>query len=162
MNNKNNKETKKTISLTKKQYLSLMKAVYLGNWMANACRAKDKIKDLDDIESHIFSYASRFGLQEFVDHDSDFMDTYYPTRAFEEDTDVHELHDYYDNHIFWQELASRLAQRDLNETYSKKEITQMSDYERFEKLMDLEEKIADRLYKNGLEFLRFLDDSKKG
>lgn len=46
----NQKRKKQIISFTKKQFLSLLKVVYLGNWMANAYRTNDLKKDYESIE----------------------------------------------------------------------------------------------------------------
>ena len=54
------KEEKIGIELTKKQFLALLKAVYLGNWMANANRdgspEDPHVEDYEKIEDLIFSF----------------------------------------------------------------------------------------------------------
>src|SRR6266566_4067134 len=127
------KEKKQTIELTKKQFKALLKAVYLGNWMANAQRVDDKKKDYESIEDYIFSLAPQFGFDKYMDHDE--TDDY-PTGYFEETTDVDELHDEYDEETFWNELADRLGERDFFEKYTKEEIVNMSEEEWFAKLYE--------------------------
>jgi len=44
-----------------------MKAVFLGNWMANGYRTDDLRKDYEHVEDYIFSQAPIFGLDKFMD-----------------------------------------------------------------------------------------------
>lgn len=125
-----------SIALTKKQFIILLKAIYLGNWMANAYRTDDMQKDYESIEDYIFSLAPRFGLGKYVDHKETDGNKYYPTSVFEETTDVHRLHEAYDEESFWDELAERLGERDFFEKYSQEAIEKMNRDEWFEKLYE--------------------------
>ena len=60
---------KQSIELTKEQFEALLKSAYIGNWMINAHRITP-IKKYEDILFHIFSYASKFGLDHFVDSEN--------------------------------------------------------------------------------------------
>lgn len=124
---------KQAIEFTNEQYLALIKAVYLGNWVANAYRIDDKKNDYETIEDYVFSFAPKFGQSRFMDHEATDGERYYPTIAFEEETDVHELHDEYDEETVWDELAYWLSERDLFERYSEAEINAMSKEEYFRK-----------------------------
>jgi len=125
-----------TISLSKKQFEALMKVVYLGNWMANAYRTEDMKKDYEGIEDFIFSLAPSFGLDQYMDHEETDGNRYYPTRSFEEDTDVHVMHEAYDEESMWDKLADGLGERDFFEKYTQEEIKHMSRGERFAKLTE--------------------------
>ena len=131
-------EQKMNIELTKAQFLALLKAVYLGNWIANANRdgstADPRKKEYEAIEDYIFSFAKQFGFSEFVDDEDVGEGKFFPTRKFEEETDVDELHDEYDEETFWDELIDRLGERDFYRRYSKGEIKKMNRDERFEEL----------------------------
>lgn len=148
--------TTKTISVpfTKKQFFALMKAVYLGNWMANAVRTNDIVREYEEIEHYIFSLAPQFGYDKYMDHDVEDGDAYYPTGEFEETTDVGEQHDNYNDEIFWQELADCLAERDFHEIYSEEEIGDMSDEERFTKFYECVDAVNLELENHGIERLR--------
>lgn len=143
-----------SIEFTNEQYLALMKAVYLGNWMANAYRIDDKKKDYEAIENYIFSFAPKFGQSRFMDHETTDGDRYYPTMAFEEETDVHEFHDEYDEEAVWDELAEWLGGRDFSERYSETEIKAMSRDERFIKLSKCIDVYHDEFEKHGMERIR--------
>lgn len=132
-----------------------MKAVYLGNWMANAWRTKDKAKDYEDIEDYIFSLAPKFGLDQYMNHQETDGNKYYPTMTFEKTTDVHSLHDAYDEETFWDELINRLGEIAFYKKYTKQQIKKMSQDERFTKLYECIDKIGEKMEKEGLESLTF-------
>ena len=145
---------KQTIELTNEQYLSLMKVVYLGNWMANAHRIDDMKKEYEAIEDYVFSFAAKFGQAQYVVHEPKDGDKYYPNRAFEEETDVHELHDEYDEETVWDELAQWLGERDFFECYSDAEIKAMSRDEHFIKMSECIIVYNKEFEKHGMERIR--------
>ena len=151
-------EQKINIELTKAQFLALLKAVYLGNWMANANRDGSQEnphkEGYEAIEDFIFSHAKQFGFSEYVDDEDATEGKFFPTRKFEEETDVHELHEEYDEETFWDELIDRLGERDFYRHYSKDEIQKMSRDERFEKLYEFIDKWVEEINKNGIERLK--------
>lgn len=151
------KNNKQTIALTKAQFKALLKAVYLGNWLANAYRDGNKDdpykKEYESIEDYIFSLAPQFGLGKYVDHEESDGDKYYPTSFFEEETDVHDLHEDYDDKSFWDELIDRLGERDFREKYSEEEISSMSREEYFEKLEECTDEYRDEFAAFGIKRL---------
>lgn len=126
----------------------------MGNWVANAYRTENMQKDYEGIEDYIFSLAPKFGLDEYVDHEESDGNRYYPTNFFEEKTDVHNLHEAYDQETFWDELAERLGERDFLERYSKEEIQKMDKDERFTKLYECIDAINEELNEYGLDRIR--------
>jgi len=145
---------KQAIEFTHEQYLALMKVVYLGNWVANAYRTEKMKKDYEAIDDYIFSFAPKFGLSRFMDHEATDGDRYFPTRAFEEETDVHELHDEYDEETVWDELAQWLGERDLFERYSEAEINAMSREEYFRNKAECVAVYEKEFEKHGMERVR--------
>jgi hypothetical protein len=124
------------INFTNKQYEDLLKLVYLGNWMANANRADDKLEDFDALESHIFSHAKEYGLDAFADSDEEGVT--YPSRAFE-DSGIQDLIDEYDTDSFWEELIDRLSARDYVRQSTPEWFATAESEERFAKLVACEE-----------------------
>jgi len=151
----NNKQLK--IGFTKEQFETLLKLVYLGNWMANANRdgsAEDPHKEeYEKLEDYIFSFAKQFGFGEYVDDESATEGKFFPTRKFEEETDAHELREDYDEETFWDELIDRMGDRDFFRHYSKDEIKKMTQEKRFEKLYEFIDKWADEINEHGIERL---------
>lgn len=153
------------IELTKKQYLALLKAVYLGNWMANANRTGSPedphVEEYEAISDYVFSVAPQFGFEKYVSHEKGDDTHYYPTNDFEEGADVHKLHAEYDDESFWDELCDRLGERDFYRKYSVEEIKRMDDEERFVKLQEcviVHEKEAEEHGIERLEVMKTIQD----
>lgn len=143
-----------TLTLTPAQFKTLLKLVYLGNWMANAQRGEggvETIPEYEDMEDFIFSHAKAFGLGAWVDDELKDQDKYFPSREFEEDSGVHELIEEYDDYTFWDEFAEHLADRDLLREYGVEALKAMSRDERFGKYLELREKYDRELEEHGLE-----------
>lgn len=147
------------IEFTKKQFLSLLKAVYLGNWMVNAYRTGSKddphIQEYESISDFIFSQVPKFGFKRYMDHEPTDGERYFPTRYFEEETDVHKFHEEYDEETFWDQLAMRLGTIDFFEKYSKEEIKKMTREEWFTKFYECVDAVNEKLEESGLEKLKF-------
>lgn len=141
------------IEFTKEQFENLMEMVYLGNWMANAHRTDDMIEKYEDLESYVFSFAKEFGLEKYADDEVVEDGKFYPTRFFEEETDINELHDEYDDENFWTELPDRLGDRDFMRKYSKEDWEKMTQEERFLKRRECEIGWEKELEENGIERL---------
>lgn len=156
------KNSDQTITLTRTQFKGLLKTVYLGNWVANAYRdgspEDPNIQEYEKIEDYIFSLAPQFGLEKYMDHEKSDGDRYYPTNFFEESTDVHKLHEEYDEETFWDELAERLGERDFFGKYSKDEVEKMNREEYFEKISECIDFYNVEFSKSGLDKIRFIDD----
>jgi hypothetical protein len=73
------------IPFTKEQYKTLLQLLYFGEWVANSYKAKeDKLyKESDRLEQHIFSYASKFGLDNLIEYDES-LKKFVPTLSMEE------------------------------------------------------------------------------
>lgn len=122
------------INLTKKQYETLAKTVYLGNWMANANRTGRKddphIKEYEEIADYIYSFAKDFGFPDDFEAGLEFSD------GEEEPPEVSRLHEEYNEQNFWEELPDRLGQRDFYRKYSKEEREKMDYEEHFIKMQE--------------------------
>ncbi|TAN58542.1 hypothetical protein EPN15_00600 [Patescibacteria group bacterium] len=141
------------IEFTKEQFGSLLKSVYLGNWIANAHRTDDMIKEYEEIEDYIFSHAKEFGFDEYVDDEKADKGKFFSTRIFEEEAGMQKLIEEYDEETFWDEIIDRLAIRDLFSQHSRVELEKMDGNERMEKLGILEEKWAEEINEKGIERL---------
>lgn len=141
------------IEFTKEQFENLMKLVYLGNWMANANRTNDTIKKYEDLEHYVFSFAKDLGLEKYVDDEDADKGQFFPTRLFEEETDINEIHDEYDDDTFWNELPDRLGERDFFKKYSQREREKMTRDERFLKMQECIIKWEEEVEENGIERL---------
>jgi hypothetical protein len=136
----------------KKQYETLLKAVYLGNWMVNSTDDEPEGNQFNELEEYICSFAKDFGLKEYVVYDERDK-VYYPSRMLEEDEEVDEYIECYDDYTFWDNLTSSLAGRDMVNEYGEEAIKKMSDMERFTQKQPFVERYDDEFAKNGLKNL---------
>lgn len=139
------------ITFTKGQYDKLIKLVYLGNWMINSIRSDDLVEQYEDMEQYIF-FVKDAGLEKYIEYSPEHH-KYFPTREFEEETDVEKYREEYNDESFWQELVYRLARRDFIRKYGAKAVEKMDWEGRMEKEHPFIEKYADEFEKNGIENL---------
>lgn len=155
---------KQTVEFTKEQFLALMKAVNLGNWMANAQRTGSPedphIEDYENISDYIFSLAPKFGFAKYMDHEKSDGKRYFPTNEFEEKTDINKLHEDYDEECFWDELSDRLGEREFFRKYSKEEREKMDQEEHFLKLQECIIAWEEELENYGIERIEMLKQAK--
>ena len=145
----------KNIPFTREQYRALLKAVYLGNWMANARRGPDEaLAEYERIADYVFSLAPLFGLAKYIDQDEAQHGHYDPTRFFEESTGVHRLHHEYDEEVLWDELAEELGRRDMFDRHTEQEIAAMGNDEWMEKLSTLIDAYDEEFTAHGIDRLR--------
>lgn len=99
------------INFTKKRYNYPLDLVYLGEWTANAFKDYDeRDTEYDALFKYICSFAKDIGVENLVPFNT-VLDTHFPTQEYEQQ--LQPIIDDNDNDVFWQELSSRLAERDL-------------------------------------------------
>ena len=150
------------INITNKQYLSLIKMVYLGNWMINAIRTGQKgdeyVKEYEDLEQYIYSFAKDYGMEKYIEFDKK-MAQHFPTNEFEVNTDLNLRHEEYDEHTFWEELFYKLYERDMRNKYSPEEISKMTFEERIRLEEPFRQKWDKELEKYGVERLEIKEEN---
>jgi len=147
------------IKLTKEQYENLLKLVYLGNWIVNSIRSGEeddkRIEKYENIAQYIYSFSREEGLERYIEFDKQ-VNRFFPTREFEEDTDLERYRQEYDDEVFWQELIHRLAERDFIKEYGENTIKKMNWRERLEKEQPFIEKYGEEFEESGLMNLEIL------
>jgi|GEM_PF-328198 len=153
----NDRDTK-VIAFTRQQFLTLLKAVYLGSWMVNSCRETDYNKDFEELESYVFTHAPKFGYDKYTlaSYD-DSGGSCSPSQDFEDDEKIHEYSDYYDNEIFWEELVRKLALRDVHKKYPKGKSKTLTKEQFFTELLDCESKWSKELEDHGVDRLEICE-----
>src|SRR5580704_9245136 len=91
-----------------KQYRKLLELAYLGEWMINAHHDTDAADDeATAAMQHLMSQVADPDIGRDAETGEFFMNTEWAERLY--DTYILD----YDDHVFWDELAERLATRDL-------------------------------------------------
>lgn len=138
------------IEFTPEEYKSLLKLLYLGEWMHNAYNESEP-SDVEKVVQKVFAKSKEAGLERMIQYTED-LGKYFPTRNMEEI--FHLLVEDYDESTFYEELPYRLAERDFEAKYTKSAIKKMSAETQFLKKEELAEKYFDEFEKNGLKNLR--------
>ena len=98
------------IELTEMEFRRLLDMAYIGNWVLNSSRGSDRFTDYDNVESRLFSYCPKHGMQSLTDI-VDGMAR--PSAAFEQGG-IHEAIADYEDSMFFEILAEELARRDMD------------------------------------------------
>ena len=139
------------ISLTEKQYKSLLKLVMLGDWMANTIPGDSKSED-EDVVQYLLSVAKDFGYENYTALD-EAVKKYFHTEEFENDTNILDVISDYHEYALWEGLVFEFSQRDLIAKYGKEAVEAMSDEERIEKELPLIKKYEEEFREAGFENL---------
>lgn len=145
------------LELTTKEYLALLKAVYLADCVANshAETPADEDRDIARLRRKIFSYAEEMGFSELVRHDPE-RDDFFETDALAEEIDA----EYLERHIemiFWREMKARLTDKLMDERFGA-EMTGWSDTKYKKHRAQIEGKVEAEIQTNGLGNVFLLGD----
>jgi hypothetical protein len=138
------------INFTKSQYETLLKSVYLGNWVINSGAEESEGNQFDKLEEYLFSHAKDFGLEGYAAYDEE-EKVYYPSPELEEDEELNEYLQNYDEDTFWARLIFNLARRDMEKELGTDAVEKMSDEECFAKERPFAEKYEKEFGENGLK-----------
>jgi hypothetical protein len=139
------------IDLTKGQYETLLKMVYLGNWLVNSTKNEPE-KEFEDLEQLVLSKAKDFGVETYAGFDEE-TKAYYPSEAFEEATGIVDIIGEYNMYTVWEELVLALSKRDLAAEYGKEKVEELSDEELMEKEYPFILKYEEEFREHGFENL---------
>ena len=142
-----------TIELDKTQYVSLLKIAFLGHWLANSFR-EETLVEFDAIEQHIMSYAKQFGANDIALYDEE-LKMWFSTKEME--LTMHELIDEYNDDYLLEELAYRLARRDVLRKHGE-EFQSMAMEERIRAEQPIVDMYYDEFEENGIENIEVVND----
>jgi hypothetical protein len=143
------------VSFTAKEYARLLELAYLGLGVAGS-RSDDPESMPEryaDVAQKVFALAATFGCADLVEADADGQ--FFPSAKLEEGPAREKLEKFVDD-TFWAELASRLAERDLQAELGATKLSDtLSDEER-EKLGQLEDGYWREFETNGVDHVQVL------
>ena len=97
------------IELTDKEFGRLLDLVYIGNWILNSTREKDRFEDYDILQEKLFAQCAKNGMNALI---SRWQGHIFPSPAYE-NGGIHEAIADYEDAVFFDILAEELARRDL-------------------------------------------------
>lgn len=139
------------INLNKEQYKALIRAVDVGGFIYGVMgdtvdeKYKKQSKENDDLLDYILQYAEEYGQAEFVEkfNNQNILSDDFSNEILDDVTE-------YEEYSFWDNLARKLAIKELHEKYNSKEREAMSEDDFLRKGWELEEKYHIFLEKKGM------------
>ena len=144
------------IEISKTQHKTLVKALFLANWVVNSCKTKRPDDEFERLEQHILSQGKFFDLNN-VEFDEK-HGKYYHDMDFEQKT-LNLLDEFVDV-SFWDELTERLAERDFFKAFGEDEIRKMSRDDRFTKFYEFADSYEAEFAEHGLDNLVIRSDAE--
>jgi hypothetical protein len=142
------------IRLSRQQFETLLKSVYLGDWMVNAIRAPGSyVPEFEELEQYLLSLAHKSDLPDIVEFDSTLSQFFLKEEYHEK---LQPFIDEYDDEAFWDGLVDRLSDRDFSETYGDS-VKRMDQNERFERLSVFVDRYEAEVEEHGVDRLRLKD-----
>jgi hypothetical protein len=146
------------IEFTQKEYECLLDVLYIADWIMNAHQVEDdpRTEAYKKLEQKLFSYAKDMGFENLIEYASDFK-RYFPTSELDETGPAREFIEEFENDTFWEELTSRLADRDsARKAGGVENFSKLSFEDRLKIMLPLEEKYASEFEKRGLDGLSII------
>jgi len=152
------------INLTKQEFVMLLRMVNIGDWVMFSRVEGDEddapfVKEHQKVLQTLFAAAYKAKIGDLVIYEPT-VKKYFETGEFERD--YHEFIDQYEETSFWEELANRLASRDLAEQLGDDTCETMDPTERFIQVEELAGHYNDEFDEHGLLRLHLLNAMKKG
>ena len=146
------------ITITNDQYRDLLALAYLGEWVANSYEKDRRRYLLEKTQQLLYGLAEDASCGDWVALDPK-QKRYLPTTAMEKV--LGPLVDMYDQNVFWDLLAERLADRDLLRERGHDAVHEMSDKEYDVALRPYLEKWWDEMDDHGLDRLAAPDTDRQ-
>ena len=134
------------INFTKKEYQLLVTMIEISDWVMNSFNTTDRTDTVDyrSLRNKILSYADEMGMKGCYEKDGD---TYYETFEYEQNSKQSSFIDEYDEESFWQQLVTRLVERDYAQQYGDEEVGFET---RVQRLTEIEKRYAEEINNFGL------------
>ena len=124
-------------------------AVSVASWNQKPS-ADQKISDYEDFESKMLEKAAQNGLAAIIEFDEE-TKRFRVKKEVEEKMFYHECYEEFRNESFWDELAVRLADRDLARAIGFKEWEKLSEEDRRARTTAWEKRYWEEFSKRGVE-----------
>ena len=143
------------IELTDDEFRDLIMMIYLAEWVLHAhdVEVNPDTVQYTHLEQKLFKLALKHGMDDWIEYEER-HDVHYPMKPLAEGEARQHINTY-DNNTFWDELASRLATRDLIRRYGSSEAAwEMPVDRRFKELFEIEGQYSEEFATHGLERIR--------
>ncbi len=126
------------ITLKKEELETLLKLIYLGNWLANFNREEERtIKKFEDLKNQILSMIEDKNIEEEYEN-------------FKFDNEIINIIEEYNEIVFWDLLITRLAERDMILEYGEEGLKNLSNEDYKKANLEYQKKYYQEFFENGL------------
>ncbi|MBU2564250.1 hypothetical protein KKA23_01585 [Patescibacteria group bacterium] len=147
------------IELNKKQYKELVHSIETAEIvyavlrdMVDMGKYDKKLTEKENIGKYILRFAKEFGVENIIEN---FEGENVASEKYI-DYILDDLYEY-DDYIFWDGLATKLAEKEFFNTYSEEEIINMDVAERYLKCGELEDKYSKEFEEYGIDKLEIIE-----
>ena len=149
------------INFTKKEYATLVEMILTADWVIQAhdSEPSDETRAYADLRKKLLSHHKEMGMEEAFRYARE-DDEYYETAEYEANSPHMGFIDEYEEHIFWDSLAAKLAQRELAAEEALSVAEPPTAEQRAMKLWEIQERYEEEFTEHGLDNLRI--EKKEG
>lgn len=152
------------LRLTDQELATLVEMVSLAANVASWNQkesASPRISEFEDLESKVLEKAGHAGFGEWIEFDEE-SQRFRVKQEIEQRMFYHECYDEFRNESFWEELAIRLADRDLARAIGLPAWERLSEEERRAKTAEWEKRYWQEFAKFGIERVRVVTPPGEG
>jgi hypothetical protein len=149
------------INFTKKEYRTLVEMLLVADWVINAhevAEGEGVRKPYKELRKKVLSHHKEMGMEEEFSY-SEELDNYYESKEYEDRAPHMRFVDEHDESVFWDELARRLAHRDLHAEETLRPEGPYEGEERMMRVFEIAGRYEDELIEHGLENIRLVVDA---
>ncbi len=147
------------IEFSPKEYRDLLDLLHIADVVMSGHRKEEdkRTERHRALIQRLYSFAGGEGLDRLVSHNES-AHKYVPTGEFEESSLAHTVVDEFGDHLFWDELISRLSVRDAAQVVGGTDrLNAMSHRDRHAAEAQIRQRYMDEFSKNGVANLEILD-----
>ena len=143
------------MNFTKKEYQTLVEMLLAADWVITGHEEEEReeTKPYRELRKKVLSHHKEMGMAEAFKY-SPKDDEYFESAAYEESAPHMRFIEEYGEQVFWEELASRLAARDLAAEEALSAEGSRSEEERVTRLFEITADYEDEFAENGLDNVR--------
>ena len=142
------------LEINKKEYKTIIKSLYWASTVLKSFRPgmEDKEVNQDKLLKKLLPEAGQFEMWHWIKKDKKGQTILREEKEF----DLYEVVEEFEILAFWNNLAQRLAQRDLEEVLSDEDILSMTLGDELDKEYEIQQKYEEEFVENGLQNIRLI------
>ena len=148
------------MNFTKKEYQTLIEMLLVADWVITGHEEVEgeATRPYREFRKKVLAHHKEMGMAEAFKYSPE-DDEYFETAAYEANGPHMRFIDEYDEQVFWEELATRLAERDFVAEEMLRAEGSGSEEERTERLLELTARYEEEFALNGLDNIRLALDA---